>query len=90
MYITITVQTDVAFLLHKRQSITTASEELLHTAKELGEVLQPVHIGTKDSNLVSYFRVEVPDSATAERVIARLRHCKAIEAAYLKPSDEMP
>jgi len=90
MYILVKIQTDVAFMLHKRKSITTASEELLHTANELGVVLQPVHVGTKDSNLVSYFTVEVPDPVTAERVIAHLRHCKAIEAAYLKPSDEMP
>ena len=90
MYIIIKIQTDVAFILHKRKSITTASEELLHTANELGVVLQPVHAGTNDSDLVSYFIVEVPDPMTAERVIAHLCHCKAIEAAYLKPSDEMP
>lgn len=90
MYITIKIKTDVAFILHKRKSITTASEELLHTVNELGVVLQPVHVDTNDSDLVTYFTVKVPDSMTAERVIAHLRHCKAIEAAYLKPSDEMP
>ena len=42
MYILIKIQTDVAFMLHNRKSITTASEELLHTAKELGVVLQPI------------------------------------------------
>jgi hypothetical protein len=34
--------------------------------------------------------VEVPDYATAERVIAHLQNLEAVEAAYLKPPDEMP
>jgi hypothetical protein len=32
----------------------------------------------------------VPDTATAERMIARLKNCEAVEAAYLKPPDAMP
>jgi hypothetical protein len=36
------------------------------------------------------FTVKVSNSATPKWVIARLNHCKAIEAAYLKPLDEMP
>lgn len=90
MYVTIRVQTDVALALHQRQQHTAASTELLQKAKELGVVLEPLHPGAEDPYLVPYFTVKVPDPATAERVIARLQHCKAIEAAYLKPPDEMP
>jgi hypothetical protein len=37
----------------------------------------------------SGFHGEISNSATAERVIARLNHCKAIETVYLKPPEEM-
>lgn len=90
MYVTIRVRTDVALALHQRQQHTAASEELLQIANELDVVLEPLHPDTEDPYLVRYFTVKVSDSATAERVIARLHHCKAIEAAYLKPPDEMP
>jgi hypothetical protein len=39
---------------------------------------------------MSYFIVDVPDAETAQRVINRLQQSKAIEAAYLKPPDELP
>jgi hypothetical protein len=90
MYVTLQVQTDVALALHQRRPHTAASKELLQTAKELDVVLKPLHPGVEDRHLVSYFTVEVPDSATAEVVLAHLRNCKAVEAAYIKPPDEMP
>lgn len=90
MHTTIRVRPDVALTLHRQQPSTTASEELLQTAEQLGVVLEPMHPGAEDPHLAPYFVVEIPDPATAERVIARLKHCKAIEAAYLKPPDELP
>jgi len=90
MHVTIRVRKDAALTFHQRQPPTTASKELLQTAEELCVVLEPVHPGAEDPHLAPYFTVEVPDLATAERVIARLQRCKAIEAAYLKPPDEVP
>jgi len=90
MHVTVQVSADVARTLHERGSPTTGSQELLQTAEELRVVLEPMHPGAEDPHLAPYFTVEVPDSATAEQVIARLQHCKAIEAAYLKPPDELP
>jgi hypothetical protein len=52
--------------------------------------LEPIHPGTEDPELTRYFTVEAPDQATAERVMARLRQSKAVEAAYVKPPDAMP
>jgi hypothetical protein len=52
--------------------------------------LEPVHPGVEDPLLASYFMAEVPDSTTAEWVIIHLRKSKAIEAAYRKPTDELP
>jgi hypothetical protein len=49
-----------------------------------------LHPGREDPLLAPYFTVEVPDAATAERVIAGLQNCEAVEAAYLKPPEAMP
>lgn len=86
----IRVRTDVALALHQRQPHTALSKELLQTVKKLDLVLKPLHPGTEDPRLISYFVVKVPDPTTAERVRDRLQHCQAIEAAYIKPPDEMP
>ena len=80
----------MASTLHRRRPPTTASEELSQAAEELGVVLEPMHPGAEDPHLAPYFTVEVPDYATAERVIAHLQGLEAVEAAYLKPPDEMP
>jgi len=34
--------------------------------------------------------VEVPDYATAKRMMDRLQSLEAVEAAYVKPPDKMP
>ena len=90
MHVTIQVSADVAHIVHEGGSPTTESRELLKIAEELGVSLEPMHPGAEDPLLAPYFRVEVSDSATAERVIAHLRQSKTVEAAYLKPPDELP
>lgn len=90
MYVTIQLRQDVAIALQQRQLNTPAAQELLKTAQELGVVLKPMHPGARDSYLAPYFTAEVPNSATAERVIKHLQNCEAVEAAYVKPADEMP
>lgn len=90
MHITIQVSSDVARILHQQRSPTAASDEIFKVAEELNLVLKPVHAGTKNHHLATYFTVEVPNPATAELVKTRLQLCKGIEAAYLKPPDEMP
>jgi hypothetical protein len=90
MHVTIRLRPDAALTLHGRQPPTSESEELLQTVEQLGMRLEPMHPGAAEPHLASYFTVEVQDPATAERMIARLQHCPAIEAAYLKPPDELP
>ena len=55
-----------------------------------GVVLQPIHPGTSDPDLMRFFTVEVLDRASAEQLIARLQQDAEVEAAYIKPPDEMP
>jgi hypothetical protein len=90
MQITVQLQADVARRLHQREPPAAEWEELNRITKQLGVVLEPMHPGTADPDLIRYFTVEVPDQVTAERVIARLQQSKAVEAAYLKPPDAMP
>jgi hypothetical protein len=90
MQVIVRVRPDVAPALHGRQPPTQASEAILQAMTELGVVLEPMHPGVEDPSLASFFMIEVPDPASAERVIARLQQSQAIEAAYLKPPDALP
>jgi hypothetical protein len=67
-----------------------ASEAIVQATTELGVTLEPMHPGVEDPSLASFFMLEVADLASAERVIARLQGCEAVEAAYLKPPDALP
>ncbi|MGH9902135.1 MAG: hypothetical protein ACRD68_10050, partial [Pyrinomonadaceae bacterium] len=69
---------------------TAPTRELLRAAEDLGVELRPLDAGADSPALSRYFTVEVPNREAAERVVARLRRCGAVEAAYLKPPDEMP
>lgn len=90
MQVTVQVSADVARTLRQRGPPTTDSEALWRMIKTFGLTLQPMHPDTDDPNLQSYFTVEVPDHATAQRVISRLQQAAATEAAYVKPPDELP
>lgn len=84
------VSSDVARRLHQRGPPTTESQELSEIAGRLGVFLKPLHLDADDPLLSLFFTADVSDRATAEVVIDRLRDCKAVQAAYLKPPDEMP
>jgi hypothetical protein len=89
--ITVKVSKEITGRLQKRKPSTNQLlNELLTVEKDLGVLLEPLHPGAEDTYLSPYFKVKVPDHATAKRVINRLLNCKAVEAAYLKPSNELP
>jgi hypothetical protein len=67
-----------------------ASDELTRSAARLSIELRPIHPGTTDPDLARYFTAEVPDRTTVDRVIAQLLQSEAVEAAYIKPPDELP
>jgi hypothetical protein len=90
MHVTLRVLPGVARTLHHKQRLSVESEELVQASKELGLTLEPVHPGVEDAELMRYFAVEVPNLAVSEKVIRRLRQCAAIDAAYVKPPDELP
>jgi hypothetical protein len=75
---------------YQKKLISPELAELSEVQKRLGIVLEPVHPGSDDSNLISFFIVKVPDLATGKLVLERLGHCKAVDAAYIKPTDDLP
>jgi len=68
-------------------SLPTAGRAVLSW---LDHPLQPMHPGTTDPVLESFFMVDVADSDEAGRVLNRLRNDSAVQAAYVKPDDELP
>ena len=90
MKVTVHIRPDVDFDSNKQQQATRQAREVVEATKNLGVVLEPMHPNVEDSRLANSFAVEVPDAATAEKVISQLQNCDAVEAAYLKPAEAMP
>jgi len=90
MQVMLQLQSEAARMLRHHSFTSPASAELVRRARKLGVTLRPLRVRSESSPLVSDFTVEVPDRATAERVIEELQDCDAVEAAYFVPSDELP
>ncbi len=58
-------------------------------ARAVGVALTPLHPGSADPDLASYFAARV-DQRSADAAIAGLRQCPEVESAYSKPAGEPP
>jgi hypothetical protein len=67
-----------------------AHRELRQLAEAFGVSFRRLHPDTDDPVLSSYFVVEVPDSASAPRVLDCLRRSPEFSAAYVKGPEAMP
>lgn len=56
----------------------------------LGRDLVPMHPTTKDASLSRFFMMEVDSQDEASKLVARLLKDPNVEAAYIKPDDELP
>lgn len=90
MEITVKTRPDIAGCLQRRRELTPEAKELLRKIQQLGVELHPLHPGTEDLELASYFRVVVEDETEATRITAVLRKHGGVEAAFVKPLDELP
>ena len=88
--ITVLLDPNVALALHNRQPAIPASKDLLKAIGDLGISLEPLHPDVDDSSLMRYFIVKLPDNLSADDIVKQLRRYKAIQAAYVKPADELP
>lgn len=55
-----------------------------------GAELRPLHPGSNDPTLTKYYTLDVVDAEAAEALLNRLWQFEAVEAAYVKPPDELP
>ena len=58
-------------------------------ARDAGVTIAPLHPGTTDPDLASYYVARV-ESQVVDSVLARFLACAGVEAAYLKPAAEPP
>lgn len=84
------VQLDIALQIRNQQPKTNASTAIEAQVEEFNTRLEPLHPGSTDQQLIPYFVVQTADTQTANQVMVALRRCPGVEAAYLKPLDELP
>ena len=88
MVVPVQVTLEAARVLQNQSDPTPSSEELIAVLEELEISLEPLHPGTGDPVLITFFTVDVVDADMAEKVINQLLQSDAVEAAYLKPPAE--
>jgi hypothetical protein len=87
--IVIQVPPDTALALHRGGSEASVLPVAQVTAS-LGLTLEPIHPATDDPSLIRWFIVEVSDPNDVGQVIESLEQAGAVDAAYVKPPDELP
>ena len=90
MRVTVQLDPKVARTLSRGEQSNRTCAELTELLDALSVSLVPLHPGADDDTLGSFFAVDVPDYKTAENVVKRLRPCRGIRAAYIKPVDALP
>lgn len=88
--VVVQVRPEAARELSGQRFESHGAKEVAETVSALGASLAQMHPGVSDTTLAQYFTVEVPEEAAAKEAVDRLMNCEAVEAAYVKPSDEMP
>src|ERR1700722_8964751 len=81
MRITVQLDPNVAREFTRQDVREKQCPELAELLRSLSINLVPLHPGTQDDALRSYFAIEVPDSETATNVVRQLRPCRSIRAA---------
>jgi hypothetical protein len=95
MHVMIQLRPDAATELrearaNKRAKLSPDTRRLLAAAAALGVQIEPVHPDQADPLLAPFYRVEVLDQETAEKVFKGFRTFDIVEAAYVKPEEQLP
>lgn len=72
------------------ESVNRGMADLRSLEGELGVSLTPMYPGESHPTLLPFFFIDVPDKASAEKVVARLTQSEAVESAYMQPEAEPP
>ena len=90
MEITLKVRDDVAPALQRQVEGQNAANDLLKLTDQLGVSIRATHPGSQDPLLSPYFTVQANDPSSIDAVLEALRGSDGVEAAYVKPADELP
>lgn len=71
-------------------SRTVLPEPIRTQAEKLQLKFQRLHPNLSDIEMASYYVAESADSAKAQAAVQSLLRAPEVEAAYIKPPDEMP
>jgi hypothetical protein len=89
MRISIKLNAQAASELNGHAQTAESTRSLIETARQHGAALQPMHAGTTDPELGTYFYADVDDEKAGSLTEA-LRAHEAVEGAYVKPPDALP
>jgi hypothetical protein len=81
---------EAAAAVRSGEPAPTMLREAEDMLRSLGLTMEPLHTGTEDLSLASWFRVAVEDDQTAEEVATALRASPAVESAYVEPPSAPP
>ena len=70
--------------------LSPETRQLAELANRLGVKLEPVHPGDVHPSLIPYYLIEAPDQETVDKLLEELRQLNAVEAAYVKPDEQLP
>jgi len=90
MQVTVQVTEDVARALRGENGSSRDLAPLKSVLDVCGGQLKPLHEHTHDRELQTYYTMELPEDDRAKAIVDRLRATAGIEAAYVKPPDELP
>ncbi len=71
-------------------TVRACAQNVLRDLAHLGVQLEPLHAGTADPDLRSWFLVTVPSDGRPDDVVRQLQQHADVEAAYEKPAGEPP
>jgi hypothetical protein len=83
------MSTDVVVKLDAAATGERRERALAACARELGVTLTALHENTTDRELASYF-IATFAAASDDAMLARLRRCPGVDAAYAKPQGVPP
>jgi len=79
----------ITILLRDTGDIASALREVERAAGARASAPRPLHAAAIDARSKRYYTLETADAAAAD-VVAALRRCPCVEAAYVKPRDAPP
>ena len=89
MRISIKSTSKAAFEILGESPESKETRSVAAAARRAGTALQPMHPGTDDEELRTYFYADVDDERV-EELLESLEKSDAIEGAYIKPPDALP